>query len=279
MLSPAERQLALERALVPEHLPDYGAAVSRAEPFLVQGCLCWAAGPDLVVTGYLLEPGPDLAEVLDAACARFGPQRLDLLAPALPPWSRPLEELARDSYWRIDPARPAPGKKLRHLLRRAGGLFRLEAGGGLGPEHEALARAFCRARGLGPDHMLLLSRLPDYLAADSGAWLLSARDMAGRLAGFALFDFSARERAFHLFLLRDPGLPAPGAADLLLEAGLAEAAGRGFREMNLGLGISPGVAFFKRKWGGKPFLPFVHGRAAPVRPSLWRTLLRGAGFF
>lgn len=279
MLSPAERQLALDRALVPEHLPDYGAAVSRAEPFLVEGCLCWSAGPDLVVAGYPLEPGADLARVLDAACARFGPERLDLLAPELPPWSRPLEELARDSYWRIDPARPRPNKKLRHLLRRAGPAFRLEAGEIPGPEHEALARAFCRTRGLGPEQERLLARLPDYLAAAPGAWLLSARDAEGRLAGFGVFDFSARDWAFHLFHFRDPGLPGQGAADLLLEAGLAEAAARGFRQMNLGLGTSPGVAFFKSKWGGEPFLPFVHGRALPPRPSLWRSILRGAGFF
>lgn len=171
MLSPEERRLALDRALVPEHLPDYGAAVSRAEPFLVEGCLCWSAGPDLVVAGYPLGPGPELARVLDAANARLGPERLDLLAPELPPWSRPLEELARDSYWRLDPSRPRPNKKLRHLLRRAGRVFRLEAGGVPGPEHETLVRAFCRARGLGPEQERLLARLPDYLAAAPGAWL------------------------------------------------------------------------------------------------------------
>lgn len=49
--------------------------------------------------------------------------------------------------------------------------------------------------------------------------------------------------------------------------------------MNLGLRTSPGVAFFKSKWGGESFLPFVHGRALLPRPSLWRSILRGAGFF
>lgn len=279
MLTPAERQLALDRAMVPEHLPEYGASVSRAEPFLLEGCLCWSAGAELVVAGYPLEPGPGLAGVLDAANGRFKPQRLDLLAPALPRWSRPLEEVARDSYWRIDPSRPRPNKKLRNLLRRARRACRLEAGGSMGTEHEALVRAFCRKRSLGRDQEQLLARLPDYLAAAAGSWLVSARDQSGQLSGFGIFDFSARDWAFHLFHFRDPGLSGLGAADVLLEAGLAEAAGRGFRQMNLGLGISPGVSFFKSKWGGEPFLPFVHGRALLVRPSLWRALLGGTGFF
>ena len=27
--------------------------------------------------------------------------------------------------------------------------------------------------------------------------------------------------------------------------------------LNLGLGINPGVAFFKRKWNARPWLPYV----------------------
>ena len=43
----------------------------------------------------------------------------------------------------------------------------------------------------------------------------------------------------------------------LLNALLDEAAGRGHMLLNLGLGINPGVAFFKRKWNARPWLPYV----------------------
>ena len=38
---------------------------------------------------------------------------------------------------------------------------------------------------------------------------------------------------------------------------IREASAQGKRFMNMGLGIDPGVTFFKTKWGGRPFLPYI----------------------
>jgi hypothetical protein len=38
---------------------------------------------------------------------------------------------------------------------------------------------------------------------------------------------------------------------------IQEAKREGKRYINLGLGINPGITFFKKKWGGTAFLPYA----------------------
>ena len=47
----------------------------------------------------------------------------------------------------------------------------------------------------------------------------------------------------------------PGTGDALLHALAAEAAERGQRSLNLGLGIDEGIAFVKKKWGARELMP------------------------
>jgi hypothetical protein len=47
--------------------------------------------------------------------------------------------------------------------------------------------------------------------------------------------------------------------------------------MNLGLGVNAGVAFFKRKWGAAPFLPYVEVSWDIAAPSLVTRLGRLLG--
>jgi hypothetical protein len=70
-------------------------------------------------------------------------------------------------------------------------------------------------------------------------------------------EFAALSTAFFMFCFRDPRLAPPGSADLALSGLLQEARQRGQARMNLGLGVSDGIRFFKRKWGAEPFLPYV----------------------
>ena len=49
----------------------------------------------------------------------------------------------------------------------------------------------------------------------------------------------------------------PGASDLLLSEVVQQARAERKKYINLGLGINMGVTFFKRKWGGIPFLPYA----------------------
>ncbi|MBT9139112.1 MAG: hypothetical protein DDT31_01693 [Syntrophomonadaceae bacterium] len=47
-----------------------------------------------------------------------------------------------------------------------------------------------------------------------------------------------------------------GASDLILYEIIKTAQEMGKSFVNLGLGINEGVAFFKKKWGGSPFLNY-----------------------
>ena len=65
---------------------------------------------------------------------------------------------------------------------------------------------------------------------------------------------------------------------MVLSGLLQEARERGQTRMNLGLGISEGIRFFKRKWGAEPFLPCVEVSWETAPPGVLArlgALLRG----
>ena len=66
----------------------------------------------------------------------------------------------------------------------------------------------------------------------------------------------------------------PGTSDLLLARVIAAARGAGKSHLNLGLGISPGIASFKRKWGGSPFRPYLFHQFRPAARGLLEMLLQ-----
>ena len=70
-------------------------------------------------------------------------------------------------------------------------------------------------------------------------------------------EFASLATAFFMFCFRNADFAPPGSADLVLSGLLYEALQRGHTCMNLGLGVSAGIRFFKHKWGADPFLPYV----------------------
>jgi hypothetical protein len=85
-------------------------------------------------------------------------------------------------------------------------------------------------------------------------------------------EFSSLHTAFFMFSFRDLRSAPPGGTDLLLSGLLDEAAHRGHRRMNLGLGINEGIRFFKGKWGPVSFLPYVQVTWEPRPPGLFSHL-------
>lgn len=92
----------------------------------------------------------------------------------------------------------------------------------------------------------LFRHIGPYVEAVPDALLFAARDCEGALQGFAVGDYTALGTVFYLFAFRAPESP-PGTADALLDALAAEGIRRGHTLLNLGLGINPGIVFFKRK--------------------------------
>lgn len=264
-------------ALTPDQLLPYVRAVSGLESRLCGGCALHHGGGHAVLVAY--PPGtPEDADAMDAAVAEAltlpGLAHITVIAAARPTVAPAEATITQDAYWSLPLplVMPAgrPGQKLRNLLRRATREVSIEQTGGPGvwtAEHSALAEAFIekKRQALDEGSSYIFRRLGDYLAAAPQARLFSARDAAGRLLACAIGDFSSFSTAFYMFAFRSPEAP-PGTADALLAALAAEGAARGHSLLNLGLGMSEGVSFFKKKWGARPFLSCVETSWAP-RPE------------
>lgn len=235
---------------------------------------------------------------VERALALPGVEEITVLAPCRPSAAPADAASRRDRYWGLPLPVQAPagrlGQKWRNTLIRARRDLALETSdpsadpaatkagaplisgtsGTAGQkamwtrEHGELVERFLRSRPLGPGSAALFRRIGAYLEAVPGALLFSARSVSGRLEGLCVGDVSALATAFYLFAFRRPDSP-PGTADLLLSALAEAAAARGHSRLNLGLGINPGIEFFKRKWGATPVLPYVETRWTPAK-KWWR---------
>jgi hypothetical protein len=262
-------------AVIPEQLLPYVRAVSGAAPKLIGSCVGLVAEGKVVLVGYPLHDPLDteaMAEAVSEALDIRGHGHLTVIGPARPPQAPAESQIAEDCYYSLPLPPPSPVQKLRNLIRRASRELTIERGRRCGDDHLALVQRYLDERHLPTGTRHLFRQMPHYLAASSGSLVLSGRLASGKLAAFVVGDFSALRTAFFMFCFRDPGLAPPGSTDFLLAGLLDEAHNRGQTIMNLGLGINEGVAFFKRKWGAVPFLPYVEVSWAPARPGLLKRL-------
>lgn len=249
-------------AVVPEQLLPYLSAVSPLRPRAVGSCVALMGAGLAVLVGYPTG-APDDRAALDAAVngllATQGLARVTVLACAKPSAAPADAATAEDAYWALPLPLPAPGQKLRNMLRRGARETVITSASGAAAwtaEHEALAEGFIASHELDEGSVHIFRRVRAYLAAAPQALAFSARLGDGRLAACCVGDFSSLATAFYMFAFRAPFAP-PGTADALVAALASEGTARGHSRLNLGLGISPGVAFFKKKWGAMPFLPYV----------------------
>lgn len=280
-------------ALVPEQLVHYVRGMSGMRPLRVGSCLGWRQDDRLVLTAFpLTEPpfGPAERQSIEEAAVLAASlpwvRHLVMLAPFRPRCAPPSAHCHEDACWSVPLPVPTPGGKLGNQIRRALREIRIDQHGGEGwtGEHEDLVLEAGRRlqsqpgeRALSGASALLFTRIGHYLrVAGPAARCYSARRLSdGSLCALAVADHAAYATAFYLFAFRSSDAP-PGTADALLLALLEEAARRGQRRCNLGLGIHDGIRFFKRKWQAEPWLPYVECAwdiAAPSRPSLLARLL------
>ena len=265
-------------ALTPDQLLPYVRAVSGLESRLCGGCALHHGGGQAVLVAYPAGKPDDMAAV-DAAVAEAlaipGLERITVIAADRPAAAPEYAECSEDAYWSLPLPLAHPrgraGQKTRNLVRRALREVAIDQSGGAAAwteDHKALAGAFIEKKGAALDagSIYIFRRLGDYLAAAPEARLFSARDAAGRLVACAIGDYSSFTTAFYMFAFRAPDAP-PGTADALLSALAAEGGARGHALLNLGLGMGPGVSFFKKKWGANPFLPCVETSWTPERPK------------
>ena len=258
MITPDERAFILEHAYIPEHLPHYVSAISRTEPYLIGDFVAHLAGTHLIFVGYPLVGYFDEAQVMEAledAKARFEPSRVSILAPALPPTLEGCVPSPVDEYYRLELLPLRIPKKTRNMLTRARREVSVKIGE-FGREHKRLVKEFIGTHELGDATRFIFNRVSEYAKCET-ALVFNARTRGGDLVAFDIAEFGAREYAFYMFNFRSNKYHIPGASDLLLAYVIAQAKTKGKRYLNLGLGIDPGIAFFKKKWGATPFQELV----------------------
>ena len=291
-------------AVVPEQLLHYVTAVAGSRPLDCDGCPAYVQDGQLVLVAF--EAAMQEALARQASDAEAGvpvavQQRVDALTeqalhlpgaerlkritvlapvrPALAPdsaasgpadvyWDMPLPLLGADGL--------PPWQKVRNMVRRALREVELRAESWT-PEHAALVRDFVSRRSLEPGTVYIFERLESYVASHADVLLLSARRHGdGSLQAFAVGDYASLGTAFYMFAFRRPDA-VPGCADALLAGLVREAENRGHSRFCLGLGIDPGIRFFKHKWRARPALPWVE-TSWPVRPAApeggWLSRLR-----
>jgi hypothetical protein len=269
VITSAEENFVVSRAYVPEHIPAYVVAISRAEPHLLGDYLCYQGEGSLVFIGYPLNSPFDeraMAEALSAAISRFSPDSVALTAPAISIPQKGCQKRDSDYYYRLELPALRPDKKVENMVRRASRELSVEIGREMGEEHIRLIAEFLDSRRVDEGTTYIFERIPAYVSAAPTARVFDARDKNGNLAAFDVAEFGARDYAFYQFNFVSKKRYVPGASDLLFHEMVRTAQVEGKRFVNLGLGIDEGIARFKKKWGGIPFLKYEFCRYRP-RPS------------
>ena len=142
MLNDQERERLYRHAYLPEHLPDYVATVSGAEPFLHHNYLYFLGKKHLIFIGYPLEPNSDPpARIYDFICQRLQPTTVSLIAPATWLPSDQCEQQASDSYYRLDLPLAPIDAAVAYMLRRAHSELQVTRGI-FGKQHKRIIEAF-----------------------------------------------------------------------------------------------------------------------------------------
>lgn len=270
MITASERAYIIEHAYVPEHLPHYVTAISQTEPFLVGDFVVHVVGTQLIFVGYSLSENfneAQLLESLEEAKALFKPETVSIIAPALPIALADYTLSAPDAYYRIDVQHLSIPQKTRNMLARARQEVSISLGR-FGREHKKLVADFLRTHSLESSAKFIFQRIDEYEKYDA-TLLFEARNTQGALVAFDVAEFGAQQYAFYMFNIRSRKHNIPGTSDLLLAHIIDHAKAEGKRYINQGLGINPGITFFKKKWSATQFLNYAAGMHGSNKKELW----------
>jgi hypothetical protein len=140
------------------------------------------------------------------------------------------------------------------MVRRAARELSIETMKGWSEEHHSLIGEFLGSHQVSEETRHIFGKIPEYLATSDTAVLLGARNHEEKLVAFDIADFGSKNYLFYMFNFSSRKHYVPGASDLLFSELIAIARSGGKKYINMGLAIHEGIAFFKKKWGGLPFL-------------------------
>ncbi len=277
MITAAQQDYIEDHAYVPEHIPHYVIAISQTEPFLFGDFLVYAKKDHLIFVGYPFKETFEenwMRSVLEEAIKRFKPENVSLIAPAIPPSLNDCIHRPSDHYYRLDLSALSISQKLRNMLSRASRELSVKKSRDFGKEHQKLIEVFLKTHPVDEATRFIFERIGDYLSSSTTAWVFDARNNRGEVVAFDIAEFNPRNYTIYMFNFSSNTLYVPGASDLLLSEVIKQAKTEGRKYINLGLGINPGVAFFKKKWGGVAFLPYAFCHYHPSRKENLEALLQ-----
>lgn len=197
-----------------------------------------------------------MMEILNSAIERFRPGHIALIAPSISTPGKLCLRKDSDHYYKLGLSYSCVNKKIRNMIRRASRELDIKKSQEIEDEHLMLISEFLNSHEIDDTTRYIFERIPKYLSSSATAWVFSARDKAKRLVAFDIAEFAANDYAFYMFNFRLRQHSVRGASDSLLHEVIKSAKEQGKSFLNLGLGINEGVRFFKKKWGGVPFLNY-----------------------
>jgi len=277
MITPAQREYIEEYAYLPEHIPQYVSAISKTEPFLFDDYIAHGKKEHLIFIGYPLKESfseRHMRKALENAIKHLEPEEVALTAPQIASSINGRDHSPSDHYYRLDLSFLSMSQKLRNMLSRASRELSVERTRTFGREHRKIVGDFLRTHPVDEGTQFIFKRIDRYVSSSDTAWIFNARCRTGELVAFDIAEFGAKQYVLYMFNFSSDVLYVPGASDLLLSEVVKQAKTERKKYINLGLGINPGVTFFKRKWGGVAFLPYIACLYKPSRRERLETLLQ-----
>ena len=253
MLNSDEQNRIYQQAYVPEHVPDYVTALSGSKPYLLEDYLCFFHKDHLIFIGYPLGEKPlEISQVYQAACERFNPHTITLVAEEIFLEHASAEVQPADRYYRLKLPLNSLSPDVAYMVRRAERELDFKIGK-FGKTHKTMIKKFIAAHDFTREQVYIFKHVGNYLKRSETALLLEAFK-ADRLVAFSIVDMGSARYAFYQFNFRSNIIAVPGASDLLFNEMVRLAQSEGKEAINLGLGVHTGIQRFKEKWGGAPFL-------------------------
>jgi hypothetical protein len=277
MITVSQQRYIEDYAYVPEHLSHYVTAISQTEPFFIDDFLVHVKKDHLIFVGYpLKEPlgEKQMLRGLENAIKRFKPKNVALTAPAIPSSLKNCVHPPPDHYYRLDLSSTSISQKLRNMLKRADRELSVERSNTFDEEHRKMIVEFLKTHPVDEATGFIFNRINEYLSSSPTAWVFDARNKRDELVAFDVAEFTPKDYALYMFNFGSDARYVPGASDLLLSKVIQQAKTEKKRYINLGLGINRGVTFFKKKWGGMPFLPYTSCLYHPLRKEDLDSLLQ-----
>ncbi len=269
MLNTCQLELIRKYAYIPEHMPWYLHPFSGGEPFFDQGLLYYKDHGQISVIAVPLPEnpgGPPLETHVESLARKLAPAHLKIISPAaltVPGYKQVRTET--DFYYCLDLEQIKCGQKQRNMLKRASNDAYVRIESDFTREHLQLLVRFIRFKTLDEETARFFHHIPEYVASSDTAVIIEGRSRrTDTLMNFDIMETGARWCDFYLFnITGEDSRKLPGINDLLLHTAVGLAKSQKKRYINMGLGINPGIAAFKTKWGARPFLPYYFQQFQP----------------